>query len=1025
MKTKIVASGLLACTVASPGIVLAQEEVIEEIVVTGSLIQGTPDDAALPVDSFDESYFDSVGKPTTLEFMRSLGTSGETNAPTNSFNQGFTQGTEGFNLRGLGAGSTLTLLNGRRVSENTAYMPTMAVKRVEILKDGAAVTYGADAVGGVVNFITHDSFEGSEIDVSYTNLADTDGDYNLSFLKGWNTENGNILIGLEYNNISELNSTDRDAVVLDYFTNPAPWSTLSDIPPVRARVGNAGPTVGFGPQATQAICDQFGVPFNNDPFGIAPGATATCQFTYVSFYNLKEDREDYKLFFQVNGDLNDSTSYHFDVNFARLDIPHAHTSPSLPTTKGPRQDAIGLSNRVLNQFIVPSYSPYFQPTIDSLVAAGVFSTVANNATQLELHSLRTFGFGGSPGFDSGSTEIQRDLRNFRINGELDGEFDGSAFAGILGNTINWNVAVTYSQTETDSSVPDLLGYRVQDAIDGYGGPNCYNTVEERRALDGGFDTNRIDNSSVAPGTNGCQFFNPFASRFPTSFNGAANPLFVAGSEPDQALANWLYADGRTVTTGESSTFDAVMSGELPVELPGGSIGWALGTQWREVESDVFVPTDSLANTDKFPCAYPDQRLVSTEEYNDRVADGSIPRELLCNPTTAQGPLVFGDGNEPSSSDRQQYSFFAEVQLPILDTWNVGLAVRDETFSGGLGATTYKVSTKIDVTDFLTLRASFGDNYSAPPINLVAGDTNVILNGIQAAGNVFIPVTILTDTGIEPETAFTYNFGAIFRGDVGSSGSYRFIVDYFNFEVEDEIITLSSNQIANSTFLPGQSGASGMLNCNATLISFVTLGTPCVQGTTTGANIIGVTTRQTNSTGLRETDGIDITADVSFDLAGGYTTFGTQLTRILNYDVEGFTENGITFTQSFDALGFLNDLNGGTGAISEWRGNIFANYNINEQNFRLVVNYISGVEDERGATTLFDGSVTDFGVDGDDWVTVDFHYTISELAEGLTLRFSAINLADEDPPEAQLEYGFNAEIADAFGRMIRLGATYNF
>ena len=65
-----------------------------------------------------------------------------------------------YNLRGLGADKTLTLLNGRRISENTSNIPSAALARTEILKDGAAVIYGADATGGVVNFITRDDFTG-------------------------------------------------------------------------------------------------------------------------------------------------------------------------------------------------------------------------------------------------------------------------------------------------------------------------------------------------------------------------------------------------------------------------------------------------------------------------------------------------------------------------------------------------------------------------------------------------------------------------------------------------------------------------------------------------------------------------------------------------------------------------------------------------------------------------------------------------------------------------------------------------
>ncbi len=79
-------------------------------------------------------------------------------------------GLSSVNLRGIGSGSTLVLLNGRRVA-NYAFdggavdvnsIPLSAVERVEILKDGASAIYGADAIAGVVNFILRKDFQGLE-----------------------------------------------------------------------------------------------------------------------------------------------------------------------------------------------------------------------------------------------------------------------------------------------------------------------------------------------------------------------------------------------------------------------------------------------------------------------------------------------------------------------------------------------------------------------------------------------------------------------------------------------------------------------------------------------------------------------------------------------------------------------------------------------------------------------------------------------------------------------------------------------
>jgi iron complex outermembrane recepter protein len=108
--------------------------------------------------------------------------------PTEDTRQGFEARTNsgigaGVNLRGLGAGSTLTLINGRRLAgsgseaifADISNIPLAAVERIEILPDSSSTTYGADAVGGVVNFVLLDSFNGAQTDASFS--AATEGQF--------------------------------------------------------------------------------------------------------------------------------------------------------------------------------------------------------------------------------------------------------------------------------------------------------------------------------------------------------------------------------------------------------------------------------------------------------------------------------------------------------------------------------------------------------------------------------------------------------------------------------------------------------------------------------------------------------------------------------------------------------------------------------------------------------------------------------------------------------------------------------
>ncbi|HEX5005889.1 MAG TPA: TonB-dependent receptor plug domain-containing protein, partial [Hyphomonadaceae bacterium] len=208
-----------------------QDTTAERVVVTGSFIQGTPEDAALPVEVYSSQELEEQGAPTALEFAKSLTIAGPTTGEAYYFSGAALTGSVNYNLRGLGADKTLTLLNGRRGSENTSNIPSAALARTEVLKDGAAVIYGADATGGVVNFITRDSFTGLEAKANYKYINGSDGDYGLSLLGGIGEGDVNFLWSVEWEHRSRLETEDRGFAMksLDFSVNPAPWSTLTNL----------------------------------------------------------------------------------------------------------------------------------------------------------------------------------------------------------------------------------------------------------------------------------------------------------------------------------------------------------------------------------------------------------------------------------------------------------------------------------------------------------------------------------------------------------------------------------------------------------------------------------------------------------------------------------------------------------------------------------------------------------------------------------------------------------------------------
>ena len=108
-------------------------------------------------------------------------------------------------------------MNGQRFfpepgdgAADTNLIPMFALQRVEVLKDGAASTYGSDAIAGVANFITRTNFEGVEVAGNWQFVDGSDDNYQASILVGKNFGSANIMVGAGYQHRSELPATERD-----------------------------------------------------------------------------------------------------------------------------------------------------------------------------------------------------------------------------------------------------------------------------------------------------------------------------------------------------------------------------------------------------------------------------------------------------------------------------------------------------------------------------------------------------------------------------------------------------------------------------------------------------------------------------------------------------------------------------------------------------------------------------------------------------------------------------------------------
>ena len=210
---------------------------LEEVVVTGSFIRGTPEDTAMPVEVVSFEEIQNMGRPSNLDLVKTMSESGGVAGENNRVNF-YPIGAATINLRSLGSRFTTVVFNGRRFPEqfsvntgrfnNIAWIPNAAIGSVETLKAGGAATYGADAVAGVVNYVTRKNFEGLELNADYRYIDDSDGDYNADVLWGTNLgAAGDLLVSLSYQHRSALHEIDRDWSQLHILENPHSWQSLT------------------------------------------------------------------------------------------------------------------------------------------------------------------------------------------------------------------------------------------------------------------------------------------------------------------------------------------------------------------------------------------------------------------------------------------------------------------------------------------------------------------------------------------------------------------------------------------------------------------------------------------------------------------------------------------------------------------------------------------------------------------------------------------------------------------------------
>jgi len=226
----VVSRAIITALCGTASMMVAQETLaqqassLQRVEVTGSNIRRTDTETASPVQTVTREELDRSGKTTVAEFLQTLAVDNQGSVPT-TFGSGFASGASGISLRGMGAASTLLLINGRRIAPygladdgqkvfgDLNVIPLEAVDRVEIVKDGGSAIYGSDAMAGVVNVILRKNYKGTVAKATYGQSSYGDGkDTRASITHGFgdmDAQGFNVLLNLEVGKREAIYNRDR------------------------------------------------------------------------------------------------------------------------------------------------------------------------------------------------------------------------------------------------------------------------------------------------------------------------------------------------------------------------------------------------------------------------------------------------------------------------------------------------------------------------------------------------------------------------------------------------------------------------------------------------------------------------------------------------------------------------------------------------------------------------------------------------------------------------------------------------
>lgn len=737
----------------SPG-ALAQDsseadEVLEEIITTGTRIKRADLDSASPVTVLDRQDIMAQGITDVGSIIQRMPSMAGTPLGTTTNNGNNSTGLVQVDLRGMGTTRTVMLVNGQRTVDGGDYttIPSTMIERVEILKDGASAVYGADAVAGVVNIITRTDFEGVEVEAQTSAWFDTDnGEQNtISLIAGKNFGDGHFVFGAEYVNQQEA------------FQRDVPWGYMQSSyyifdPGCEARGG------------TSTACDFFGssrIPESRSQFTLGgPGSLSTHTGGTSAIYMIENPGETFSEY--------DGRTYNYaPVNYMQTPYDRLNYfgegSFEVSDTIMFRAMVRGM-DRTTEQELAPlPYDSNIYPSYSGSFNGSAYNGVSENQYWLKqqidaFNAANGTAYGYEP-----VTNIRRRMVETPRHYEQDvAQWDAIfSFEGTTGG-LDWELFYNRGKRTVGTyQTGQFSGVRLTGALgpsadlDGDGNPECYT------------DPNYDPSSLIV----GC---------VPMNF-------WAGDGQVTDEMINYVEVKRNDTRISEQEILGFSVTGSA-FDLPGGELGWAAGLgYWGQ--SYVYTPDSAAAigaitggtGTGTDGTLYNSNAFV--ELYAPFFDNGS-------QSVAAKAGFRYDDYNVFGSDTTWQLGLEVGIVDSLKFRATAGTAFRAPSISelfGGLGRSAPTYSDPCDVNDYQ-------DNYGGNGTNIAPGcPREAVRTDTQTTS--FVGGNPL----LEPETADTFTAGFVFTPDVGD-GSLSVTVDYWEIDMEDAINSLGVRYILDQCYI---------------------------------------------------------------------------------------------------------------------------------------------------------------------------------------------------------------------------------